>query len=151
MDCDFSHDPADLPRLIAACNDADLALGSRYVEGGGIRNWSLFRRFVSRSGCLYARIVLGVPVHDLTGGFKCFDRRVLEAIALADVRAEGYAFQIEMTYRARLLGFDGKWCIHPNQIEWAAEAFVPAQELYEEAERILAAYAEAAEVPAKED
>jgi dolichol-phosphate mannosyltransferase len=106
MDCDFSHDPERIPALRAAvANGADLALGSRYVAGGGVRDWGLARRVISRGGCLYARLILQLPVHDLTGGFKCFDRRVLEAIALADVRAEGYAFQIEMTYRARLLGF----------------------------------------------
>jgi dolichol-phosphate mannosyltransferase len=106
MDCDFSHDPDRIPALRAAVDGgADLALGSRYVPGGGVRDWGLVRRIISRGGCLYARLILQLPVHDLTGGFKCFDRRVLEAIALADVQAEGYAFQIEMTYRARLLGF----------------------------------------------
>jgi dolichol-phosphate mannosyltransferase len=106
MDCDFSHDPADVPRLLAACEDgADLALGSRYVAGGGTANWSLLRRAVSRGGSLYARIVLGVGVRDLTGGFKCFRREVLEAIELDAVHANGYAFQIEMTYRALRRGF----------------------------------------------
>jgi len=106
MDCDFSHDPARIPALRAAvANGADVALGSRYVAGGGVRDWGLARRIISRGGCLYAQVILQLPVHDLTGGFKCFDRRVLEAISLADVGAEGYAFQIEMTYRARLLGF----------------------------------------------
>src|SRR5436190_16800706 len=80
MDCDFSHDPNDVPRLIAAAEDADLALGSRYVGGGSIRNWGLVRRFVSAGGSLYARVVLGAPIHDLTGGFKCYRRRVLETI-----------------------------------------------------------------------
>jgi dolichol-phosphate mannosyltransferase len=106
MDCDFSHDPARIPALrTALANGADLALGSRYVAGGGVRDWGLARRIISRGGCLYAQLLLQLPLHDLTGGFKCFDRRVLEAIALDDVGAEGYAFQIEMTYRARLLGF----------------------------------------------
>jgi dolichol-phosphate mannosyltransferase len=106
MDCDFSHDPARIPALRAAvANGADVALGSRYVAGGGVCDWGLARRIISRGGCLYAQVILQLPVHDLTGGFKCFDRRVLEAISLADVGAEGYAFQIEMTYRARLLGF----------------------------------------------
>jgi dolichol-phosphate mannosyltransferase len=106
MDCDFSHDPARIPALRAAvANGADVVLGSRYVAGGGVRDWGLARRIISRGGCLYAQVILQLPVHDLTGGFKCFDRRVLEAISLADVGAEGYAFQIEMTYRARLLGF----------------------------------------------
>jgi dolichol-phosphate mannosyltransferase len=99
MDCDFSHDPADVPRLIEAANDADLVLGSRYVEGGGTENWGLVRRFVSRSGCLYAQILLGVRVRDLTGGFKCFRREALEAIDLDAVAARGYGFQIETTYR----------------------------------------------------
>jgi dolichol-phosphate mannosyltransferase len=105
MDSDFSHDPADLPRLIAAAGDADLALGSRYVDGGGVANWGLVRRALSRAGSAYARILLGVPVRDLTGGFKCFNRRVLEALDLADVHADGYGFQIELTYRALRAGF----------------------------------------------
>ena len=106
IDCDFSHDPEQLPRLIAACEEgADLALGSRYVTGGGTRNWGLARRLVSRGGSLYARVILGVPVHDLTGGFKCFRRAVLETIALDSVTANGYAFQIEITYRALRSGF----------------------------------------------
>jgi dolichol-phosphate mannosyltransferase len=104
MDCDFSHDPEDLPRLLAATENADLALGSRYVEGGGTRNWSLARRAVSRFGSLYARILLGVGVRDLTGGFKCFRRSVLEAIGLERVSTKGYAFQIETTYRALKVG-----------------------------------------------
>jgi dolichol-phosphate mannosyltransferase len=100
MDCDFSHDPADVPRLIAACEEgADLALGSRYVAGGGTVNWGLGRRIVSRGGSLYARIVLGVGVRDLTGGFKCFRRATLEAIDLDAIAARGYGFQIEGTYR----------------------------------------------------
>jgi dolichol-phosphate mannosyltransferase len=99
MDCDFSHDPADVPRLIEAAQDADLVLGSRYVEGGGTENWGLLRRFVSRGGCLYAQILLGVRVRDLTGGFKCFRRETLEAIDLDAIEARGYGFQIETTYR----------------------------------------------------
>jgi dolichol-phosphate mannosyltransferase len=105
MDADFSHDPRDVPRLIAAAGAADLVLGSRYVPGGGVENWGLRRRLLSRGGCAYARVLLGIPVRDLTGGFKCFNRRVLEAIDLADVRADGYAFQIELTYRAVRAGF----------------------------------------------
>jgi dolichol-phosphate mannosyltransferase len=106
MDCDFSHDPARIPALRDAVRGgADLALGSRYIAGGGVVDWGLARRIISRGGCLYARLLLSLPVHDLTGGFKCFDRRVLEAIALDEVSAEGYAFQIEMTYRTHLLGF----------------------------------------------
>jgi len=105
IDCDFSHDPADLPRLVAACDGADLALGSRYVPGGGTRNWGLARRLISRGGSLYARAVLGVAVADLTGGFKCFRRVVLETIDLDAVATRGYAFQIEITYRALRRGF----------------------------------------------
>jgi len=106
MDCDFSHDPGDVPRLIAACEaGADVALGSRWVDGGGTVNWGLVRRIVSRGGSLYARLVLGVPVRDLTGGFKCFRRQVLETIDLDAIAARGYGFQIEGTYRAIRAGF----------------------------------------------
>jgi dolichol-phosphate mannosyltransferase len=105
MDCDFSHDPEDLPRLLAATENADLALGSRYLEGGGTRNWGLGRRAVSRFGSLYARILLGVGIRDLTGGFKCFRRSVLEGIGLERISTKGYAFQIETTYRALRVGF----------------------------------------------
>ena len=105
-DADFSHNPADLPRLLAAVEaGADLALGSRYVPGGATPDWGLLRRLISRGGNLYARAILRSPIHDLTGGFKLFRRRVLEAIPLDQVRSEGYAFQIEMTYRALTLGF----------------------------------------------
>jgi dolichol-phosphate mannosyltransferase len=100
MDCDFSHDPADVPRLIAAGEAADVALGSRYVPGGGVENWALRRRIQSRGGCAYARLILGVPVRDLTGGFKCWRRAALEALDFDGVDAHGYGFQIEMTYRA---------------------------------------------------
>ncbi|HZO05202.1 MAG TPA: polyprenol monophosphomannose synthase, partial [Solirubrobacterales bacterium] len=105
MDSDFSHDPADLGRLLAAAEDADLVIGSRYVRGGAIGDWSALRRGISRGGSAYARVVLGVGVRDLTGGFKCFRREVLEAIDLDAVDAKGYAFQVEMTYRAIRLGF----------------------------------------------
>jgi len=105
MDADFSHDPADLPRLLAAAEDADVVLGSRYVRGGGVRDWGLVRRLISRGGSWYARTILGVPVRDLTGGFKCFNRRVLEAVDLSEVHAGGYGFQIELTYRAIKAGF----------------------------------------------
>jgi dolichol-phosphate mannosyltransferase len=105
MDCDFSHDPADLPRLVAATEDADVALGSRYVEGGGTRNWGLGRRAVSRFGSLYARLLLGVRIRDLTGGFKVFHRDVLEMIGLDRITTKGYAFQIETTYRALRAGY----------------------------------------------
>ena len=100
MDSDFSHDPADLPRLIAAAKDADLVLGSRYVAGGGVRDWGLVRRFISRGGSFYARVVLGLRIRDLTGGFKCFRRATLEKLDLEQVHADGYGFQIELTYRA---------------------------------------------------
>ena len=106
MDADFSHDPADLVRLVAAIEDgADLALGSRYVEGGGVDHWGLLRRVISRSGCSYARHVLGLEIRDLTGGFKCFRREVLEAIDLPSVRSHGYCFQVELTQRALVRGF----------------------------------------------
>jgi dolichol-phosphate mannosyltransferase len=105
LDCDFSHDPADVPRLAAAAEDADLVIGSRYVPGGGTRNWGLLRRFISRGGSLYAQLLLGVPVRDLTGGFKCYRRAVLETIDLDAIDSKGYAFQIETTYRAIKAGF----------------------------------------------
>jgi dolichol-phosphate mannosyltransferase len=105
MDCDFSHSPDDVPRLIAAAEDADLVIGSRYVRGGSIGNWGVARRFVSAGGSLYARILLSVRVHDLTGGFKCYHRRVLETIDLDAITSKGYAFQIETTYRALNAGF----------------------------------------------
>jgi dolichol-phosphate mannosyltransferase len=106
LDCDFSHDPADIPRLIAACESgADLALGSRYVQGGGTENWGLGRRIVSWGGSFYARLLLGVGIHDLTGGFKCYRRHVLETIDLDAIGSKGYAFQIEITYRALRKGF----------------------------------------------
>jgi dolichol-phosphate mannosyltransferase len=105
MDADFSHDPRYLGPLLEAAKTADLVLGSRYVEGGGVEDWGLVRRLISRGGCFYARTILGVQVHDLTGGFKCIHRRVLEAIQLETIRAEGYVFQIEVTYRALLAGF----------------------------------------------
>jgi dolichol-phosphate mannosyltransferase len=105
MDCDFSHDPADVPRLTAATDDADLVIGSRYVPGGGTRNWGLVRRLISRGGSLYAQLLLGAPVRDLTGGFKCYRRGVLETIDLDAIHSKGYAFQIETTYRAIRAGF----------------------------------------------
>ena len=106
VDCDFSHSPADIPRLIAACDDgADLALGSRYVAGGGTANWGIARRIVSWGGSFYARTMLGVRIRDLTGGFKCFRRIVLETVDLDAIESRGYAFQIETTYRALRKGF----------------------------------------------
>jgi len=106
MDSDFSHDPHDIPRLIhTAEQGADLVLGSRYVPGGSVTDWGLLRKLVSRGGSWYARVVLGVKVRDLTGGFKCFRRSVLEALDLNAVHADGYGFQIELTYRTIKAGF----------------------------------------------
>ena len=105
MDADFSHDPRYLGPMLDAAKEADLVLGSRYVEGGGVEDWGLLRRLISRGGGFYARKILGVQIHDLTGGFKCIHRRVLETIQLETIRAEGYVFQIEVTYRALRAGF----------------------------------------------
>ena len=105
MDADFSHDPHDLPRLLEAAEDADVALGSRYVGGGGVTDWGPTRRAVSRLGSAYARTALGIGVHDLTGGFKVFRREVLEAIDLDSMASLGYAFQVETTFRAVRAGF----------------------------------------------
>jgi dolichol-phosphate mannosyltransferase len=105
MDSDFSHDPAYLPRLLEAARRADLVLGSRYVPGGGVSDWGPLRKAISRGGSAYAKLVLGIEVEDLTGGFKCFRREVLEAIDLDSIQARGYAFQVEMTYRAIRAGF----------------------------------------------
>jgi dolichol-phosphate mannosyltransferase len=105
MDADLSHDPDDLPRLVAAARDADLVLGSRYVSGGSTHGWPWFRKAISRFGGSYARLVLDVPVHDLTGGFKVYRRATLEGIGLSEVRSDGYVFQIETTYRALKRGF----------------------------------------------
>jgi dolichol-phosphate mannosyltransferase len=105
MDSDFSHDPSYLPALLAAAERADLAIGSRYVAGGGVADWGVVRRAISRGGSTYARLVLGLGVKDLTGGFKCFRREVLEAVDLDSIESRGYAFQVEMTYRAIQLGF----------------------------------------------
>jgi dolichol-phosphate mannosyltransferase len=106
MDADFSHDPAYLPQLLRTVETgADLAIGSRYIPGGGVTEWGKVRRFISKGGSAYARIILGVDVRDLTGGFKCFRREVLEAIDFDTVTARGYAFQVEMTYRAIKAGF----------------------------------------------
>ena len=104
MDCDFSHDPQDVPRLIAAAADADVVLGSRYVAGGGVRDWGLVRRSISRAASLYTRLLL-MPVQDATGGFKCFRRTVLERLDLDAITSRGYMFQIETTFRARRAGF----------------------------------------------
>jgi len=105
MDADFSHDPGDLPRLIEAGERADVVLGSRYVAGGGVRDWSLVRKAISRGGSAYARTLLGIEIKDLTGGFKCFRREVLESLDLDGIASQGYAFQVEMTYRSLQKGF----------------------------------------------
>jgi dolichol-phosphate mannosyltransferase len=106
MDADFSHDPRYLPQFVDAAEaGADLVLGSRYVTGGGTVNWGIGRQVISRGGSLYARTILGVDIRDLTGGFKCFNRRVLETIGLDEVKSSGYAFQIELTYRTLKKGF----------------------------------------------
>jgi dolichol-phosphate mannosyltransferase len=105
MDSDFSHDPVHLPRLLEAAESADLVIGSRYVAGGGVGDWGPARRAISRGGSVYARAVLGIDVHDATAGFKCFRREVLEAIDLDAVQSRGYAFQVELTYRAIQRGF----------------------------------------------
>jgi dolichol-phosphate mannosyltransferase len=105
MDADFSHDPQDVPRLVAAASDADLVLGSRYVAGGGVGNWGRVRRFVSSGGSWYARVLLGVPVRDMTCGFRCYRRAVLEALELDAIASQGYVFQIESTYRTLRAGF----------------------------------------------
>ncbi len=105
MDSDFSHDPAYLPRLLEAARRADVVLGSRYVPGGGVSDWGPLRKAISRGGSAYAKLVLGVDVQDMTGGFKCFHREVLEAIDFNSIQARGYAFQVEMTYRAIRAGF----------------------------------------------
>ena len=106
MDADLSHDASYLPHFLRLIDQgADLVLGSRYVKGGGVENWGLSRKIISRGGCLYAQTILGLPLHDLTGGFKCFRRAVLETIDLDGVDTKGYGFQIEMTYRVYKLGF----------------------------------------------
>jgi dolichol-phosphate mannosyltransferase len=105
MDCDFSHDPAAVPSLLAALDGADVALGSRYVRGGGVVGWPLTRQAISRGGCLYARLVLDIPVHDLTGGFKAWRSGVLEYLLGRSIDARGYGFQVQMTYEAILAGY----------------------------------------------
>ncbi len=105
MDADFSHDPHDVPRLVAAAADADLVLGSRYVEGGAVGNWGRVRRFVSSGGSWYARVLLGVAVRDMTCGFRCYRRAVLETLDLDAIASQGYVFQIESTYRTLRAGF----------------------------------------------
>ena len=105
MDADFSHDPNDVPRLIAGARDADLVIGSRYTKGGGVARWGLVRRVMSRGGSLYARTLLGIRLRDVTSGFKCYRRIVLETIPMDEVTSSGYVFSVEIHYRAILLGF----------------------------------------------
>ncbi len=105
MDADFSHDPRYLPDFLRAIEDADLVIGSRYIRGGGTPSWSLIRRFISGGGNIFARFMLGIPVHDCTAGYRCYRRRVLETIDLDTIQSQGYAFQIEMVYRTRQQGF----------------------------------------------
>lgn len=105
MDSDLSHDPGDVARLIAAAENADLAIGSRYIPGGGTVNWSRFRRFLSRGGTMYAKALLGLPLSDATSGFRCYRRAVIETVPLERIRSGGYAFQIEMAWRAWTMGF----------------------------------------------
>ncbi len=105
MDADFSHDPKYLPDFLRAITSADLVIGSRYINGGGVSNWSMLRRLISRFGNAYARLILSLPYQDLTGGFKCYRRKVLETIGFSDVSSVGYNFQIETTYQAHLAGF----------------------------------------------
>ena len=105
MDADFSHNPVYLPKLLDAIEDNDLVIGSRYVKGGGVVNWGLMRKIISRGGSLYSRTILGLPQHDLTGGFKCWRRKVLESIGIDDLKSTGYSFQVETTYKAFLNKF----------------------------------------------
>src|SRR5579863_8837718 len=105
MDADFSHDPRYLPDFLKAIENADLVIGSRYVEGGGTPNWSLLRRFISGGGNIFARVMLGLPVHDCTAGYRCYRRRVLEAIDLDTIQSQGYAFQVELAYRVYKHGY----------------------------------------------
>jgi dolichol-phosphate mannosyltransferase len=105
MDADLSHDPKYIPDFLAAIADNDLVLGSRYIAGGGVKNWNLMRRLISRFGNIYARLILNLPIADLTGGFKCYRRQVLESIGLDDLGSVGYNFQIETTYKVQQAGF----------------------------------------------
>jgi dolichol-phosphate mannosyltransferase len=105
MDADFSHNPDDLPRLLAAVGDCDVAIGARWVPGGGTQNWSLLRTLISRGGSLYAKVVLGVPMNDLTSGFKCFRAHVLDSFNLDAIHSNGYAFQVELNYLCHRLGY----------------------------------------------
>ena len=105
MDADFSHDPRYLPDFLKKIENADLVIGSRYIEGGDTPNWSLLRRFISGGGNIFARFMLGIPVHDCTAGYRCYRREVLESIELDTIEAQGYAFQVELAYRVYKHGF----------------------------------------------
>lgn len=105
MDADLSHDPNDIPRFLKEAENYDLVLGSRYVKGGQIKNWNIFRKLISRGGTFYARLILGIPIYDLTSGFKCFRRVVLKKLDFSDIQSDGYAFQVELTYKAYKAGF----------------------------------------------
>lgn len=105
MDADFSHNPRYIPKLLDEIEDNDLVIGSRYINGGGVVNWGVFRKIISRGGSIYSRTILGLPQHDLTGGFKCWRRKVLETIGIDELKSAGYAFQVETTYRAFLKKF----------------------------------------------
>lgn len=105
MDADFSHDPRYLPDFLRVIESADLVIGSRYVKGGGTPNWSLLRRFISGGGNIFARVMLGIPVHDCTAGYRCYRRQVLESIDLESIESQGYAFQVELAYRVYKRGF----------------------------------------------
>ncbi|MBU1178029.1 polyprenol monophosphomannose synthase [Patescibacteria group bacterium] len=105
MDADLSHSPTDIPRLLAAAHSHDLVLGSRYVPGGKVNNWSALRKIISRGGTLYAKTILGLPINDLTSGFKCFSANVLKQLDLSKIKSDGYSFQVELTYHAYQAGF----------------------------------------------
>lgn len=106
MDGDLSHNPSDVPRLVEALSHADLVLGSRYVPDGGTVNWGVGRQLLSRGGSLYARTILGLPIRDVTGGFKAWKASTLHAVNLTTIRSNGYSFQVEMTYRVANLGLN---------------------------------------------
>jgi len=115
MDADFSHKPEYLPPMIEQTHQADFVIGSRYVPGGGVRGWGFFRKFISMAGSLYARVILGLPIHDLTGGYNLWTRPVLDHLELNNIRSEGYAFQIELKYKAFANGF--AWAEYPIVFE----------------------------------
>jgi len=105
MDADFSHNPLYLPQMINKINSHDFIIASRYIKGGGIKGWGVFRKTISRFGSIYAKTILGIPINDLTGGYNIWKREVLNGIDLGKVKSEGYSFQIELKYRAHMRGF----------------------------------------------